>query len=94
MLSVISDPLGPEPFTSDSGPLASSWNFIAYYRCLDKRPTRAIETFKNYFPSCKEIKVDPPILLTSLDEYDPINDFAKLGIKLLGVLNDPISSEV
>ncbi|HJD65402.1 MAG TPA: hypothetical protein LFW10_04670 [Rickettsia endosymbiont of Diachasma alloeum] len=92
LLQIIADS-ETNPFTSDSGPLAPSWNFIAFWRYLDANPTRAIETFHKKFPSCTEIKVEPFILLTSLHEYDPINDFAKLGIKLLGVLNEPISSE-
>ncbi|HJD55250.1 MAG TPA: hypothetical protein LFW21_01050 [Rickettsia endosymbiont of Pyrocoelia pectoralis] len=95
MLSIISD-FRTNPFTNDSGPLVNSWDMIAYWRYLDNRPTRAIETFHNKFPSCTEIKIEPPILLTSLDEYDPVNDFAKLGITLLGVINviDPVVSEV
>ncbi|HJD59079.1 MAG TPA: hypothetical protein LFW20_00110 [Rickettsia endosymbiont of Omalisus fontisbellaquei] len=92
MLSIISD-FQTDPMTSDSGPLASSWNFIAYWRYLDCNPPRAIETFHNKFPSCTEIKIEPPVFLTSLDEYNPINDFAKNGIALSGVLNFTFNNE-
>ena len=90
MLSVISD-FQTDPMTSDSGPLAYSWNFIAYWRYLDMNPPRALQTFKNKFPACTEIKIEPPILLTSVD--DPINDFAKNGITLSGVLNFASNNE-
>lgn len=90
MLSIISDFRTAE--TPKNNFLTYSWDIIAYCRYLDMNPPKAIETFHNKFPSCTEIKIEPPVFLTSLDEYNPINDFAKNGIALSGVLN-PIFNE-
>ncbi|QQV75682.1 hypothetical protein H6P87_01246 [Rickettsia tillamookensis] len=90
MLSVISD-LKTDPMTSDTGPLVYSWDFVARWRFLNNNSAGAPKFFKDNFPSCTKIKVEPPILLTSVD--DPINDFAQAGIKLSGVLNHTTNNE-
>lgn len=86
MLAIIAE-FETDQFTSDSDPLTPSWNLNAFQRYLEAGPNKAIETFKTHFPFCRKIEVDPPTFFCSDGDYDPINDFAKVGITLLGILN-------
>ncbi|ABE04185.1 hypothetical protein A3306_01480 [Rickettsia bellii] len=82
MLSIISDHRTNVVSNDD---ILISWDYIAYCRYLNMNPSKAIETFKKYFPSCTEIKIEPPVFLASVD--NSLNDFAQQGITLSGVLN-------